>query len=382
MKIAFLSTLCSHTWGGSETLWSETAIALIQRGYGVAAFIDPICEEHPKIQQIKKIGGQIHTRRTNKATPLKDRLLQKISTQPNQSKLEGFLEANKPDLVCISDGLTFERPHWHSTLHARGIPVVNLAQSNAEALWPSDSQAEKLRILSRKALKMCFVSKANLNLFEHQIASRLTNACVVRNPFKTNYSKTYDWPQQESPIVLSFLARLEPYPKGHDLLLQLLADQKWRDRALQVNCYGSGYCANGIKHLISMHNLNETVFLKGQVNDAEQIWSQCHGLILPSRLEGLPLSIVEAMFAGRPIITTDVAGNAELLEDNVTGFIARAATVDALDEALERAWKRRLEWKMIGQAAAESARQQLPSDPAAVFADNLVQWYNDSKAQS
>jgi glycosyltransferase involved in cell wall biosynthesis len=102
------------------------------------------------------------------------------------------------------------------------------------------------------------------------------------------------------------------------------------------------------------------------------IWASHHALVLPSRYEGLPLSLVEAMLCGRPSIVTNVSGNTELLEDNVTGFVAAAPMPTFLDEALERAWARRADWQAIGAAAARQVRELVPSDPAGVFADELL----------
>ena len=68
---------------------------------------------------------------------------------------------------------------------------------------------------------------------------------------------------------------------------------------------------------------------------------------------------------------TDVAGNAEVIEDNISGFVAAAPTVSALDEALERSWQRSKEWKEIGEVAAQRIRKLVPRDPAREFAREL-----------
>ena len=70
--------------------------------------------------------------------------------------------------------------------------------------------------------------------------------------------------------------------------------------------------------------------------------------------------MVEAMMCGRPAIVTDVGGNAEIVEDDVTGFLAASATEDGMDEALERAWQRRHEWHDMGRQAAICIREQVP----------------------
>jgi glycosyltransferase involved in cell wall biosynthesis len=110
----------------------------------------------------------------------------------------------------------------------------------------------------------------------------------------------------------------------------------------------------------------------GHVNDGPGIWQTHQALVRPSRQEGLPLALVEAMLCGRPAIATDVGGIAELLVDGETGFLAAAPTVGALDAALERAWSARTDWPRLGAQAARRARATVPADPAAHFAEELL----------
>ena len=78
------------------------------------------------------------------------------------------------------------------------------------------------------------------------------------------------------------------------------------------------------------------------------------------------------MLSGRVAIVTDVGGNGEVVEDDVSGFLASAPTEDALDEAMERAWQRRAEWREIGERAAARIRTLVPPDPAGTLAAQLV----------
>jgi len=107
------------------------------------------------------------------------------------------------------------------------------------------------------------------------------------------------------------------------------------------------------------------------VMEVEKIWSLNHVLVMPSRFEGLPLAIIEAMLCGRPVIATDVAGHAEVIENGVTGFLADAPTVESFGNALERFWSMREDAREIGAAGAARIRQLVPPDPARVFADKL-----------
>jgi glycosyltransferase involved in cell wall biosynthesis len=127
------------------------------------------------------------------------------------------------------------------------------------------------------------------------------------------------------------------------------------------------------------HRLANVTFA-GHVKDVAGIWAANHALVLPSRAEGLPLTIVEAMLCGRVPIVTDVGGNAELIRDGATGFVASAPTEAELDAALERAWQRRAEWPAIGAGAARSIRKKVPREPAHIFAEALVALANPAEA--
>jgi len=92
------------------------------------------------------------------------------------------------------------------------------------------------------------------------------------------------------------------------------------------------------------------------------IWAENQLLVLPSRSEGTPLALVEAMICGRPAVVTDAGGNVEWVDEPDTGFVAAAATVRSLGAALERAWQAQGQWPEIGtRARARALRQYDPS---------------------
>ena len=73
--------------------------------------------------------------------------------------------------------------------------------------------------------------------------------------------------------------------------------------------------------------------------------------------EGMPLALVEAMWCGRPVVTTDVGGVSEVIKDDITGFVAEAAVAtvaESLGGALERMRLQRDRLQEIGKLAAAS----------------------------
>jgi glycosyltransferase involved in cell wall biosynthesis len=172
------------------------------------------------------------------------------------------------------------------------------------------------------------------------------------------------------------VARLEPPAKGHDLLFETLALSHWRNRPVEINLYGGGGAVESLRRMAARFELKNVNF-RGHLSDVRKIWAQNHLLIMPSRFEGLPLAIVEAMFCARPAVVTDVGGNAEICVDGQTGFVAEGASVGPFDRALERAWNARDQLKGMGQEALARAQKLIPKDPIGEFCSKLIDCTRD-----
>jgi glycosyltransferase involved in cell wall biosynthesis len=110
----------------------------------------------------------------------------------------------------------------------------------------------------------------------------------------------------------------------------------------------------------------------GFTRDIAMIWRSHHALVLPTRMEGMPIALVEAMLSGRVPIATDAGGVPEIVDNDRTGFVGTGLSEAALDEVMERAWARRGEWREIGARAAGAIRELVPPDPCEEFAKTLL----------
>jgi glycosyltransferase involved in cell wall biosynthesis len=128
---------------------------------------------------------------------------------------------------------------------------------------------------------------------------------------------------------------------------------------------------NVLERMVHCYGLQDRVTFAGHVASVESIWVDNHVLVVPSRYEGLPLAIVEAMLCGRPIVATNVAGIPEVVEDGVSGFLADAPTLTSIASALKRLWQARADLQKMGMTAATRIREMVPADPIAVFSENI-----------
>jgi len=82
--------------------------------------------------------------------------------------------------------------------------------------------------------------------------------------------------------------------------------------------------------------LGERLHLLGYREDVPDLMAAADIFVLPSRFEGLPMSVIEAMLTGLPVIAADVRGPAEQVVPDVTGLLVPPGDAPALAEALQR----------------------------------------------
>lgn len=376
MRVVFITS--NAGWGGSEELWSAAAAVLAANGHAVTVFKDGIDEAEPRIRRLRQLSCTIHdlTRfpfLPSKASKLFYDLSHSLSYAQQLARLRlGLTFARRPDLVVISQGGNHDGLYLADVCRRMKLPYALILQKASDLYWPTDPKRKRMGAMYAEAKACFFVSEHNRRLTEEQLGFDLPQATVVRNPFLVPWEKRNDWPDESDGFRFACIGRLYPMEKGQDLLLRVLARDKWRNRPLSVTFYGTGLHRDGLEAMVQHLGLTKVSF-GGFVSDVASIWNDHHGLILPSRCEGLPLVLVEAMLSGRVPIVTDVGGSAEIVDDGATGFLAAAPTEDSLDAAMERAWQRRDEWKTIGAEAATAIRTLVPADPAEAMAALLLQ---------
>ena len=373
MRITIISVNPFAPWGGSEELWSQAALELLSAGAQLQLVRNTWDPEPAKVKAICAAGAEfvpISSRRDS----LVLRVLKKFGRRPTEiaTILRMAILPFSPQLVLVAQGGQYEGREWMAALADTDLRYSLLAQTAGDGFWPVGDELQALRKGFRGAFRCFFVSEANHVTTSMQLVDPLSRSDIVAQPFNVPYDVDLPWPKSSSEeLRLASVGRLSPPHKGHDLLFRLLAQPKWRERNVTVDCYGE--CpihGKDVKQLAQMLQLSSVRFC-GHVADVTDIWRTHHALVLASRGEGLPLAAMEAMLCGRPCILTDAGGNSEILVDGQSGFLASGPTVRALDEAMERAWSQRENLPAFGREAAVHVRKLIPPNPGRVFAARL-----------
>ena len=379
-NIAIISS-CSEDWGGSEELWGRSVPFLIAKGYQVIVYKSNVNGKHPEFIKLAAQGVLFRNLDNRKSFLVRNfiKISEKIkgtinyvtfNINPWVNNLTNFLKSDKPEFAIVSQGINFDGLGYADACRLLDIPYVLIAQKAVDFYWPYYADRPMMTEIIRKAKAFYFVSKHNLRLTEEQFGTRLTNGRVIFNPLKIGQVQPY--PNTENGIKLACVGRLFLLDKGQDILLRVMNEKKWRDRPVTITFFGSGNDEQGLKDMAALLKL-DNVFFAGHVKDMDALWREYHALILPSRSEGLPLSMVEAMAAGRIAIISKAGGNTELIKENETAFSGYPYE-ETFDEAMERAWQQRDNWEAMGLQAAKDIAAVVPASPEKEFIEHLSQF--------
>jgi glycosyltransferase involved in cell wall biosynthesis len=130
-------------------------------------------------------------------------------------------------------------------------------------------------------------------------------------------------------LVLLHVARLHPI-KDHATALRMLALMLGRQPNSRLILAGEGPEREIIQRHIAELGIGQKVRLLGVRSDVPRLLAAADIAILTSLNEGIPLTLIEAMAAGLPVVATNVGGVGEIVKDGVSGFLAAAADPAAL----------------------------------------------------
>ena len=381
MEYLFISTNDAVPWGGSEELWSGAAARLAGEGHRVTASVWDHSPEPAVLGSLRTGGVLVHKRherriQRNRLQQAWATVLQGAPPMFRSNELE-LLQGTKADLVVFSVGyqLCPKFLRMSKVLRDRRQAYAVVVQLVIEGLPMNDDMTQAYLDAYEGAARVWFVSEQNRQATERELGYVFTRASIVHNPVDTT-TEVLDPPPTEGGWSLAMVGALSPHHKGQDLVIALLARPKWRERPLQVSFFGQGASRATLERAVRVHDLRNVTF-RGHVPDKAAIWSTHHAALFASRMEGRSLALQEAMAHGRMVISTDVGGARDLITDGIDGYLISAPTVDALDEALERAWQAREQWAAMGLRAHERLLGWVPSDPLGYFANAVSRTVTD-----
>ena len=167
------------------------------------------------------------------------------------------------------------------------------------------------------------------------------------------------------PIVLT-LARLVPQ-KGIGYLIEAAA--RVPDALFAIA--GDGPERSVLEEKAEACGVSDRVVFLGHRGDAPALLASCDLFVLPSLYEGLPVSVLEAMASGRPVIATGVGGTNEAVQAECTGLVVPPADPEALARAIRRLLGDRALAQRLGAEAQRRVRREFSNDVMAAGVEGV-----------
>ncbi len=241
-----------------------------------------------------------------------------------------------------------------------------------------------------KFLKDMALSKYNI----HMLSKHYRYIVTVSEDIRSSYIKQYGIPENKVVVICNGIkkcfdisskkekgifvvgsaGRLFPI-KNYTLMVQIAKEVLSKTDKVRFELAGEGPERDKILRLIDEYNLRQGFVLRGFIDNIETFY---HGLdiyINTSLHEGFPMSLLEAMACGLPIIAPKVGGIREMITDGQEGFLVEGRNPKGYsDKCIELMWNKQLIQRM-GAASREKVNNEYSMDS---MANNYYRLYNEA----
>jgi len=197
------------------------------------------------------------------------------------------------------------------------------------------------KILGRLTHQYIFVSRSEKERAQG-FGIRPVNCSVILNGVDTGYyqSLSVDVEEKKKELgigpgktVIGTVGRLS-YPKAPEIGIRAISLLKKDKRNVVYIMAGDGEEGDRVREEIERLGLQDSVLLLGDRADVGEILKVMDIFVLPSRWEGLPLALLEAMASGIPVVASRVTGNIEAVLEGATGMLVEPESPEELFRAI------------------------------------------------
>ena len=318
MNILFLDSLGKNKWGGGEKWMVIAGKGLADRGH------------HVSIACLK--GSVIERKSMEKGLNIFHFNIDADIAFWKMAPLKSFLEKNKIDaLICCQNkdvkiGARAARSLGVKAIFARQ-GIQNL--TNKKKYIKPFSQYIDGIITNTKSIKNTYEA---FGWFPENFIHVVYNGVEIpENTATINLHEEYNLPRDSRTI---FSAGRLDRQKGFDLLIKTAQKAKLQHLNWQIIIAGEGKLRNELTSMAKANGVSDMVHFIGFSNQTLSLVKSADVFALPSRYEGMPNALLEAMSMGKASVASSVNGALELVEDGISGFLVESENVGQLFEKL------------------------------------------------
>ncbi len=346
-KLIFITN--SLESGGAERVMSILANEFVKLGYDISIVSkvhkSPFYELDPKIKLIYP-PNQIHYKNKIKT------LISRLSIYFDIFKI---IKSAKPDIVIP----------FSTTTNGSIIPICKVLGIKVIACEHNNYKLniEKIpiwiikRIIYKWADKLTVLTHRDIDFFYGRF---MKNVVVMPNPLPLKpLNQSTNFEREKLILAVGNVSRWKH--KGFDNMINIYSNifKKHPEWELQI---AGGGDADYLYRLINKYELNGHIKLLGEVKNIQPLMQQSSIFVLPSRWEGLPMVLIEAMSQGMACIAFDCfTGPADIITHNHNGILVEDQNIDKFSTELSFLIENEKIRKTLGQNAIEKSKDFLSS---------------------
>jgi glycosyltransferase involved in cell wall biosynthesis len=237
--------------------------------------------------------------------------------------------------------------HVLGTRAARRAKVPQLRTEHHVMHYFDASTSTFTRWAAARTDRLVAVSEYVKDVIANAMPSVAPRMSVVRNGVDTEYWSPRETREQDGPLRFAVVCRLTAW-KRVDMAIEAAAKAD-----VDLSIIGDGEDREKLETLAS--RLGARVTFHGFRNDPRALIADCDALLSTAKEEPLGLSVLESLSMARPVIACATGGIPEIVQDEISGFLAQIDSVDAIAKLLVRARDNRKDLRKMGIAGNEFA---------------------------
>ncbi|MBL0941274.1 MAG: glycosyltransferase family 4 protein [Alphaproteobacteria bacterium] len=328
--------------GGSERVLSELANAWVKKGYKISFILFAASTEVPFYPLHHDINLIFLNQSQQESSSL---LIRLRNIYRRVLCVRKTLKSLKPDMIISFIDVT----NITTLLANIGLKIPVLVAERTQPSYHNLCHFYKvLRLYTYCwAEKIIVQTQAAADYFPKKFQSHIA---IIPNAVKISpYQKSSSDILKPVRKICS-IGRLCPY-KDFDVLIQAFAEIVLENPDLELIIYGEGQERLNLESIILKLNLSEKVHLPGTIKDVYETLSQADLFVFPSRYEGFPNVLCEAMSVGLPVIASNCSGNIDIIRDRIDGRFFPVGDVKSLKMRLVELLKNSSQRQKLSQEA-------------------------------
>ncbi len=324
MTILFIIT--QGILGGAQVHVRDLSRCLRNLGYNVHVAIGV---KGPLIDELELHGIKVHL------IPSLVRAISPLRDWQAYQEINYLMRNIEPDLVTthsskagIIGRLVSFRNNIPNTFTAHGWAFTEGVSNNRRRLYLIVE-----RMAARWATKIICVSEYDRKLALKYSVGLPEQLVTIHNGIPVLEDTEVRRLDNDNKVKMIMVARFSEQ-KDQQLLLKV-ASQLNIDSNFEIDFVGDGPLLSATEELARKLQISDKVRFLGARTDVPELLEKAHIFVLTSNWEGFPITILEAMRAGLPVITSDVGGCKEAVIDGITGYLIPRGDAETLRVRLE-----------------------------------------------